>query len=150
MQGKIEKKQNNKQNGKNILRNLLLLLLLAGGTAKGFADEVWGNVVGMNSEIRSGTTIEQYLLDINGDIIPDYLLEIHPMDFAVPILNSLINEGGQVLFDDRAQYRNPRIVAPALLEIVLPDGRIVKIVDLTKNKGNFPYAFEWESRQRGN
>jgi hypothetical protein len=154
---RIERGDNKRPNGKNILKGGLSLLLLTLAT-KGFAKEQIADIISATSNATSsGKTAYSHLLDnhsINGepDGVPDLELYIAPGSPLTNLLAGMLKEGGGVRYED-TDRRGGQIIPYALIDIILPDGRIIHLADLEflqQYKHLFVRAFADSQSQRGN
>jgi hypothetical protein len=139
--------------GKKLTKGLLLTLLLAAGATKGFADEVWATIIGIDDIISSGIAKKRFFLDnhANGgpDGIPDVTLSASSDWRQTPRLVVLLREGTQVLYDDTQSKISGRATMHDLYEIITPDGKVFRIVDLFPGDKIFQKAITREAQSAG-
>ena len=127
---------------KDKLKAVLFLLMTTLGV-KGFADPVWANIIDNDPEGK----FNSYYLDKSGNGIEDGVLKILQTSAMAPLFKRYLQVGGRVLYENEGRD-DFEILDKHLLRIEMPDGRIIKINDISGRYANyFNFAREYEARE---
>jgi hypothetical protein len=122
----------------------LLLLLSALGAVKGFADPTMADVIDKDEDGK----YVKYYIDTNKDGLEDHTIIFNTNMASSLLLKRYIQPNGKLVYEDR-YAKGSLIEEGGVLAVILPDGRILKMIDLFPNYyRQFPSAFDPQTNSK--